>query len=84
MKVSSLLKACGCTLIEIREGEEKEFEVIAVVDYNMKSTKADGIYFPCRVLVTDEINNRKVDFFTSSECFNYNREYRECIEVYVK
>lgn len=84
MKVSSLLKVCGCPLVEIREGEEKEFETIAVIDYGMKSTEADGIYFPCRVLVTDEINNRKVDFFTSSNCFDYNREYRECIEVYVK
>ncbi len=84
MKVSSLLKACGSVLVEIREGEEKGFETIAVIDYNMRSDKADGIYFSCRVHVTDEIMNRKVDFFTSSKCFDYNREYRDCIEVYVK
>ena len=84
MKVSSLLKVCGSQLVEIREGEEKSFETIAVIDYNMKSDKVDGIYFPCRVQVTDEINNRKVDFFTSSKCFDYNRNYKDCIEVYVK
>lgn len=84
MTVKSLLKACGCGLVEITEGEEKGFEKIAVIDYEMKNKESDGIYFPCRVQVPEEIMNRKVDFFTSSNCFNYNRDYRECVEVYVK
>lgn len=84
MKVDSLLKICGCPLVEIREGEKKGYEVIAVIDYSMNTTEADGIYFPCRVRLTDEISNRKVDFFTSSKCETHDAERRECVEIYVK
>jgi hypothetical protein len=85
MTVKSLLKKCGCVLVEIRESsEDKEFERVAVVDYDMEGIKNDGIYFPTRVSVTEKILNRKVDFFTTSQCYDYLNRYKDCIEVYVK
>lgn len=84
MKVSSLLKICGCPLVEIREGESKAFEIIAVIDYSMNTTEADGIYFPCRVHLDDEISNRKVNFFTSSKCETHDGKRETCVEIYVK
>lgn len=85
MLVKSLVKNCGCTLIEIRESDEnKEFELIAVVDYNMKTFGVDGVYYSTRVDLIDKILNRKVKFFTASKCFDYNRDYKDCITIYVK
>lgn len=85
MTVKSLLKKCGCVLVEIRESsEDKEFEQVAVIDYDMEGLESDGIYFPTRVSVTEEILNRKVDFFTVSQCYNYSNKYRDCVEIYVK
>jgi hypothetical protein len=84
MKVSSLLKISGCLLVEIREGESKAFKIIAVIDYSMHTTEADGFYYPCSVCLDDEISNRKVDFFTSSKCTTHDGKCEACIEIYVK
>lgn len=84
MNVSSLLKKCGCPLVEIREGESKAFETIAVIDYSMNTIEADGFYYPCKVCLDDEISNRKVDFFTSSKTETHDGKWQACIEIYVK
>lgn len=85
MLVKSLIKNCGCTLVEICESDEsKEFELIAVVDYDMKMMGVDGVYYSTKVDLIDKILNRKVDFFTASKCFNHNGDYKDCITIYVK
>jgi hypothetical protein len=71
-------------LVEIREGESKAFEIIAVIDYSMNATEADGFYYPCRVRLDDEISNRKVDFFTSSKTETHDGKREACVEIYVK
>jgi hypothetical protein len=84
MKVKSILKVCGSTTINIIENKDP-YNNIAIIDYNMtaRNRESEKIY-DCRVSLPEEIQNRNVDFFTSSRVINSNDRLVEGINIYVK
>jgi hypothetical protein len=92
MKVKSLLKACGCMIVNIIEDNGESHQTIAILDYNVnlkkdrdiESEKENKIYGTI-IHIPDEIQNRNVDFFTSSVVLTAENKYIEDgIRIYLK
>lgn len=84
MKLSTLLKYQGATLIEILVNAEQTVDILTIgtIDYMM--TKSVEGFWHTRVNVPSEILNRKVDFFTVGKSWNHEGQLKESIRVYLK
>jgi hypothetical protein len=84
MKLKTLLNGCGCCLVEVLENEEKENITVAIIDYMFVGIQVDGIYFPTKMHLPNDLLDRKIDFFTSGKSWNHDGEYKESVRVYLK
>jgi hypothetical protein len=84
MKLSTLLKYQGATLIEIlvNAEETKDMFTIGIIDY-MMTEPVEG-FWQTRINVPSEILNRKVDFFTVGTSENHEGKRQESLRVYLK
>lgn len=84
MKVKSILKACGCSIININE-ENVNYDLVAIIDYSKNAiNRQDEKIYDCAFSLPDEIKNRNVDFFTSSIVEDSNNKLVEGIKIYLK
>jgi hypothetical protein len=92
MKVKSLLKACGCMIVNIIEDNGESHQTIAILDYNVNLMKNRDVdedkknkIYGTMIHIPEEIQNRNVDFFTSSVVLTAENKYIEGgIRIYLK
>ncbi len=84
MKLSTLLKYQGATLIEILVNAESTTDILPIgtIDY-MMTEPVEG-FWQTRINVPNEILNRRVDFFTVGKSYNHEGELKESLRVYLK
>ena len=84
MKLRTLLNGCGCCLVEVMENNDKENVTVAIIDYMFMGNQIDGIYFPTKLHLSDELLDRRIDFFTAGKSFGHDGRYNESVRVYLK
>jgi hypothetical protein len=84
MKLSTLLKYQGATLIEILVNAEHTTDIFSIgtIDY-MMTESVEG-FWQTRISVPSEILDRKVDFFTVGKSENHEGKLKESLRVYLK
>lgn len=84
MKLSTLLKYQGATLIEILVNAEHTTDIFSIgtIDY-MMTESVEG-FWQTRISIPKEILDRKVDFFTVGKSENHEGKLKESLRVYLK
>lgn len=83
MKVKSVISLCTSCYIEILSSDAKKgFETYAYIDYFINRT--NGIHYPSKVQIPENIQNMKVDFFIPSKIVSCTGELKDGVRIYVK